>query len=219
MFRMLVYPLSFCAICYGIWLVLTANQWGDERTKAKDWLSAEARLVDSDIGIRFNMLNPISYPRILFAQPSITYTYKITGKKYEHETRLPPILTPVRISVARKIPEVKQPDPSEIKDIDFAQNIRYNPRTGKPEIQNFDELMADSWDQYYPKVSIKYDPADPNQSITDPDMFMGQQTLLWSGIGCFVIAITLVLAMKFHEWVTKPSENEFDLPGAASRRF
>lgn len=221
MFRMLVYPLSFCAVCYGIWLIMTSNQWGEERAKGKDWLTAEARLIDTDIGIRFNFINPITYPRLLLAQPSITYTYKIAGQKFEKERRLPPILTLVRLSVARKIPEVKQPDPAEIKDIDISQNIRYNPQTGKPEIMNLDELVADSWDQYYPKVTIRYDKDNPDDSFTDPDMLMGQETLLWSGIGCIIIAIGLILAMKFHEWVTRPNdENELDLPpGMASRGF
>lgn len=209
MLKILFYPLAFCLACYGLWEFVLSFQYKAERDIAKDWTPIEARLVDRGDGMRMPGLiaiNPASFLVLLISKPFVEYKYTVNGKKYHHRDQLPPTFAPVRMVISSDIEKEVTPDPKDIKDLDLTQHIRYNPETGKPEIPDLEELLEDNWDQYLPKVTIKYNPSDPEKSITDPDKLKGNETLLWSGVWCMILAGLAVGAMKFHEWVTKPTE-------------
>jgi hypothetical protein len=70
--------------------------------------------------------------------------------------------------------------------------------------QKWEEVPSSSWEQYMPKLLVKYNPANPNQSITDPDLLDGFNNLLWSGI-CFIgLSALLGAGVVYDNLATKP---------------
>jgi len=70
----------------------------------------------------------------------------------------------------------------------------------------WEELPEEQWGDYLCPIKVKYNPSNPHQSVTIPDLLKGGQTLLISGIIFMVIPILMVVALKVHENLTKPEE-------------
>jgi hypothetical protein len=214
MLKIFFFPLAFCLACYGLWEFLLSYQYKDKQDKSKDWIVTEARLIERGDGIKppgVLGITPAAFICILISKPFVQYKYTVNGKKYEERQQLPPCLTFVRLVISKDIEEDVKPDPSELKDTDLI-----DPQTGQLK-SNLSDIMEERFESYLPKIQIKYNPGDPQESLTDPDKLKGTETLFWSGIWSIVLSAVAVGAAKFHEWVTKPTEEEFD-PFAKSSR-
>lgn len=207
--KIMFFPLAFCLACYGLWEFLLSYQYKDTQDKSKDWKVTEARLVERNDGIRppgILGLSPASFVCLLISKPYVDYKYEVAGKKYHERQQLPPCLTFVRLAISKDITDEVKPEVSD-SDIDLV-----DPGTGQLK-SSFDELLEKQLEAHMPVIQIKYNPADPEKSVTDPDKLKGTETLFWSGIWSIILAVLAVAATKFHEWVTKPAE----LPDPFSR--
>lgn len=117
-------------------------------------------------------------------------------------------------------------------------HARFNPETRKMEIQTspgmivstnyatnqlgatWEELPEERWGEYLCPIKVKYNPNNPHQSVTVPDLLNGGQTLLISGIIFMVIPILMIVGLKVHEHLTKPEElpDPFQPRGGPGRR-
>ncbi len=214
MLRVLFYPLAFCLACYGLWEFLLSYQYKEKNDKSKDWSVTQAKLVDRGDGIRppgVLGMTPAAFLCVLISKPYVEYRYKVNGTKYTERQQLPPCLTFVRLAISKEIAQEVLPDASEIKEVDLIDE-----QTGEIK-SNLSEVLEERLESYLPTVTIKYNPSDPQQSVTDPDKLKGTETLFWSGIWSIILAAIAVGAMKFHEWVTKPTEINIDPLARSSR--
>jgi len=205
MLKIMFFPLAFCLAMYGLWEFLLSYQYKEVQDKSKGWKVTEARLVERGDGIRppgILGITPATFICVLISKPFVEYKYEVAGTKYRERQQLPPCLTFVRLMISKDITEDVMPDPSEIKEVDLI-----DPATNKLKT-NMSELLQEQLESYMPKVQIKYNPNDPKESVTDPDKLKGTETLFWSGIWSIILAVLSVAAVKFHEWVTKPTEIE-----------
>lgn len=200
--KIMFFPLAFCLACYGLWEFLLSYQYKETQDKSKDWKVTEARLVDRGDGIKppgMLGMSPASFICLLISKPFVDYKYVVAEKKYHVRQQLPPCLTFVRLAISKDITEETKQDVPDA-DIEFVDQD-----TGQLK-SSFDELLEKQQEMHLPVIQIKYDPADPEKSVTDPDKLKGTETLFWSGIWSIILAVLSVAAAKFHEWITKPTE-------------
>lgn len=206
MLKIMFFPLAFCLACYGLWEFLLSYQYKDVQDKSKNWTTTQARLVERGDGIKppgILGLSPASFICLLISKPYLEYKYEVSGKKYRERQQLPPCITFVRLAISKDITDDVQPDLSEIKELKESDLV--DPGTGKLKT-NFNEMVEEQMEMHMPVIGIKYDPADPQKSVTDPDKLKGTETLFWSGIWSIILSGLAVAAAKFHEWITKPTE-------------
>jgi hypothetical protein len=200
--KIMFFPLAFCLACYGLWEFLLSYQYKDTQDKSKDWKVTEARLVERGDGIKppgILGITPASFICLLVSKPYVDYKYEVASKKYHVRQQLPPCLTFVRLAISKDISDEVKPEVSDA-DIDLV-----DPGTGQLK-SSFNELLEKQLELHMPIIQIKYNHADPEKSVTDPDKLKGTETLFWSGIWSIILAALSVAAAKFHEWVTKPTE-------------
>ncbi|MCA9804837.1 MAG: hypothetical protein KC777_22865 [Cyanobacteria bacterium HKST-UBA02] len=166
--------------------------------------------------------------RFLIQDQHVAYVFFVNDAMYYKYLELPPNLAPVRAAL-NKQPAGNDNDLEDMEE-DFSSGYdarpaaRFNPETRKLEIltepgttistnfatshmgDKWEEVGKEAWDQYLPRVTIKYNPKNPEESITEPDFLNGAPTLFWSGVTLIIAAILLTGAIFFHAWVTKPGE-------------
>lgn len=239
MLRSVFLPLMFCIVCYGVWLVLAAGQYKDKFVKAKDWNTAEGRVIERSEGVKCEMHNPLTYHQMLVCRPSISYAYTINGTRYEKVDELPPVLTFVRLTTREIDPDADQEiDFDEViakkraimakkgpqEPVDIGKHIFVDKDKGL-QIRGLGQLSErfksteEEKDLFRPKVTVKYRAGDPSEAITAKDEIKGGDTMFWSGVWAAIAAVLAASGLIFHEWVIKPSADEPELMGSRSVRY
>lgn len=163
----------------------------------------------------------------LVQMQQVSFVYFVNGALHYRRLDLPINLAPffAAMKQSKKGEETSNRDPFEDENQEVSL-ARFNEETKKLEVctnqgttmevtigsnhavnhfdQKWEEVPSQSWDQYMPKVIVKYNPANPNQSNTDPDLLDGANTLLWSGI-CFIgLSALLGAGVVYDNLATKP---------------
>jgi hypothetical protein len=227
MIKVFIYAFALSLFCYGAWQLFLSFQYGaapGNWKRVDGWLTEELEGFNLP-GSKGEKLNA------LLDQPSVAYAYKVDGLLYYERKELPPCLAPVRAALNG---EVSKGEAGGEDDFQFDSNekianllgkhARFNPSTRKMEIQTstgmiistdyatnqlgakWEELPEEQWSDYLYPIKIRYNPDNPHQSVTEPDLLKGAQTLLISGLIFMVIPILMVVALKVHENLTKPDE-------------
>ncbi len=233
MFKLISYPIMFILICYGVWLLLAAGQYKDKFVKAKDWNTVQGRVVMRDEGVHFQIYNPMTWHQILVCQPSITFAYTVNGKRIEKTDKLPPCLMLVRIATRgdydpNGVDEENEPTFRQMMEesaavrakhprepVDISKHIYM--QDGKVQFRSLGKLMdatkisEEERDVFRPRVEVKYRAGDPEEAVTDKDMIKGYEAMFNSGVWGIIIGIVGAAALFFHQWVTKPSQEDIDM--------
>lgn len=223
-----------CLLFYGVWLTLAAGTYKDKFEKAKDWSSVEGRIIKRDEGVNFSMLNPVTYPKILLCDPSITFAYTVNGKRYVKEDKLPLCLMPVRLATRGDY------DPNAInedEEVDFKTMMKesmalhqknpkpeddvtkhiYYDKDGSVKIKHLGTMFKNAMpteeesDVFRPRVMVKYRAGDVENAVTEKDQIKGYECMFQSGVWSIIIAILGSAALFFHRWVMKPSEEDLNM--------
>jgi hypothetical protein len=235
-FKSIFLPLMFCLLVYGIWLTLAAGTYKEKFVKAKDWDSVEGRIVKRDEGVNFQLLNPVTWPKILLCDPSITFSYTVNGKRYVKEDKLPPCLMFARIAsrgdydpqavneseeadfdtIMKESAALRQKGPQKEPD-DMTKHIYYDEKTKGVALRGLGTMLKNAvptdeqMDIFRPRVAVKYRPGDIENAVTAKDEIKGYECMFQSGIWSIIIAIVGSAALFFHKWVTKPSEEDLNM--------
>lgn len=232
MLKSIFLPLMFCLLVYGVWLILASGAYNEKFVKAKDWNTVEGRIVKRDEGVNFQMLNPFSYPKLLLCDPSITFAYTVNGKRYVKEDKLPLCLMFVRLAtrgdydpqavnedeevsfdtMMKESMELRRKSPQQAPD-DITKHIYYG-EDNKVKFKSLGTMIKNAtpseeqMDIVRPRVMVKYRAGDVEDAVTEKDMIKGYECMRQSGIWSIIIAIAAVGGLFFHQWVTKPTEED-----------
>ncbi len=203
----LVYPVSVIVLFYGIFLVASSFQFSNDIKASSNWTMVPGKLVQTSDGMSVGLGGIVGLAKVLICRPYIKYKYEVEGKTYEKEHQLPPCFTPVRVSVMRDLPAdaIQDEAGSLVSAIDLASApVRYNAQ-GEVDVEAIEKEFHKEREKSYPLVTVKYNPKEPQQSVTNPDRFRGGETLLWSGWTLIGVAIAAIGGMRFHAWASKPA--------------
>lgn len=232
MSKAIFYPLMFCLLVYGIWLMLAAGAYKDKFEKAKDWNTVEGRIVKRDEGVDFQVLNPLSYPKIFLCDPSITFAYTVNGQRYVKEDKLPLCFTFVRLAtrgdydpnavseeeevdfdtMMKQSLELQRRSPQKQPD-DITKHIYYD-KDHSVKIKGLGTMIKsaipseEQMDIVRPRVMVKYRAGDVESAVTEKDAIKGYECMFQSGIWAIIIAVFATGGLIFHQWVTKPTEED-----------
>lgn len=234
MLKSIFIPLMFCLLLYGAWLALSAGSYKDKFEKAKDWNTVEGRIVNRDEGVDFNMLNPVTYPKLLVCDPSITYSYTVNNQRYVNVDKLPLCLVFVRLATRgdydpNAVAEEQEADFETMmnesmalhrknprqKD-DMSKHIYYDKEKGV-QLRGLGSMIKNAMpteeemDVFRPRIQVKYRAGNPEEAVTAKDEIKGYECMFQSGIWMIIIAILSSAAVFFHRWVTKPSEEDLNM--------
>jgi hypothetical protein len=223
----------FCLLVYGIWLVLAAGGYKDKFEKAKDWNTVEGRVVKRDEGVDFQALNPVSWIKVLLCEPSITFAYTVNGKRYVKEDKLPLCLMFARIAsrgdydpqgvneeeektdfetMMKESMELQRKNPG--KTPDSITNHIYYDKDNSVKIRGLGTMIKNAtpseeqMDIVRPRVMVKYRAGDIENAVTAKDTIKGYECMFQSGIWSIIIAVLGAGGLFFHQWVTKPTEED-----------
>lgn len=215
----LVYPVAFIIMFYGIFLVASSFQFSNDLKASSSWTMVPGKLIKTSDGMSVGLGGIVGLAKVLICRPYIKYKYEVAGKTYEKENQLPPCFTPVRVSVMRDLPADSIEQESVVTSaIDLAAApVRYNAK-GEVDIEAIEKEFNKEREKSYPLVTVKYNPKDPQQSVTDPDRFRGGETLLWSGWTLIGAAIAVLAGVRFHAWASKPPPTP-ELKGRRSVKY
>lgn len=215
----LVYPVSVIIMFYGIYLVALSFQFSSDVKASSSWTMVPGKLVKTSDGMSVGLGGIIGLAKILICRPYIQYRYEVEGKQYEKEHQLPPCFTPVRVSVMRDLPaDALEEEKKAISSVDLmSAPVRYNAR-GEVDVEAIEKEFNKQQERSYPPVTVKYNPKDPQQSVTDPDRFRGGETLFWSGVTLICASFFAIGGMRFHAWASKPPPAP-ELKGRRSVRY
>jgi hypothetical protein len=225
----------FCLLVYGIWLTLASGSYKEKFEKAKDWNTVEGRIVSRDEGVNFTLLNPVTYPKIFLCDPSITFSYKVNGKRYVKEDKLPLCLMPVRLAtrgdydpqainegeeadfdtIMKESAALRRKNPTAEQD-DITKHIYYD-KDGSVKMKGLGTMFKnaipseDQMDIMRPRVMVKYRAGDVENAVTAKDEIKGTECMYQSGIWSIILAVLASAALFFHRWVTKPSEEDLNM--------
>lgn len=113
-------------------------------------------------------------------------------------------------------PEAQVSSATKIIDVATAP-VRYNAQ-GEVDLESMEKELNKQIEKSYPSVTVKYNPKDPQQSVTQPDRFRGGETLFWSGMSTLGMAILAIAGMRFHAWASKPTPMP-ELRGSRSVKY
>jgi hypothetical protein len=245
MIKVVIYTLALSMLCAGSWELVSSWQYSN---KANNWKPIEGWLTgigdgEFDFQLPSKKLKNINF---FVSQPHASFVYFVDGLMYYQSQTLPPTLGIVRSSIvdskllAGVTGDTKSVEESFAEDMESADDrplARYNQDTKKLEVrtedgmtissnygtshlgEKWEELPRERWDDFMPRVKIKYNPEIPQDSVTDPDLLDGAETLKWTGIWCLIGGILMIAGMRFHEWVTKPAPEPDPFRSGPGRRF
>lgn len=183
-------PILACCSFFEFFL---AYRHSEQLKDSTNWRVAEAHLTERGDEIKPPEqlgLAPGTFLNLFVSKPYIEYKFKVNDKKYMVRQKLPLCLTFVKAFTIRENVDDSRQDSYDLKDTDLVDQT-----TGQLK-SNLNEFLDEQIEGNMPKVQIKYNPNDPQESLTDPDKLNGTETLFWSGICTLVLAIVAVFAAR-----------------------
>jgi hypothetical protein len=215
----------------GAYQLTSAFQWP---TPNKNWRQTEGWLTgagsEHSLGVPGKagaVLEFFGKSKPLMQIQHVSFVYFVNGSLYFKRLELPLNLSPFFEAMKQGNKQAKPSTMSAFEEEDTEMSLaRFNEETKKLEVctdpgtkmevvvgrhlsttyteQKWEEVPRSSWDRYMPKVLVKYNPANLNQSITEPDLLDGASNLLWSGI-CFIgLSALLGAGVVYDNLATKP---------------
>lgn len=236
MLNWIIGTAAACVLVLGIIELQMAFQWPDD---PPDWTATEGWL--TDIGAEYAFQLPgkkAKAIKFLIQDQHVSFVFFDKDNLIFKRLELPPNLAPVRAILnktsaapedwddafdpnSEELPGARWDDKLKRLEVLTERGMTLSSNIGGLQTTNhlgakWEAVPKEAWDQYLPRVKLKYNPKDPNQCITTPDILNGRQTLLWSGVTFVVAAFLIAAGLIFHHWVTKPEELE--LPDPLARR-
>lgn len=185
--------LALILACCSFFEFFLAHQHNEQLKNSTHWRVAEARLTERGDELKppeQHGFAPGTFLNLFVSKPYIEYKFKVNDKKYTNRQKLPLCLTFVKVFATKENDDDSRQDSYDLKDTDLVDQT-----TGQLK-SNLNEFLDEQIEGNMPKVQIKYNPNEPQESLTDPDKLNGTETLLWSGICTLVLAIIAVFASR-----------------------
>lgn len=214
MIRIAIAVAAIAVFCLGVWEFVLAFQWPGKKT---DWKVADGWIADVGGEYTFNLPGKARNIDFLIKDQQVTYVFFVGDQMYFKRLELPFNLAPVQAALKK---------PLSVEDLENFQlpnehlpAARFNPETRQLEVMtdpgatiSFSHITTHSgvkwavvgreeWDRYMARIKVRYNPANPDQSITDPDLLNGTQTLIVSGLILVVVSLIMGGGVVFHSTV------------------
>lgn len=216
MIRVLFIVISISLFIGGGWSILQSSNWPTKENP--DWKSTTGWITEISDGYeRDKDPNPAEF---MLSDKHVSYVYFVEGKMYFKDLNLPVNVYPFRVGIKTLIPHYRV-NPFDAPNAPLAA-ARFNAKFNRLEVVTNPGLVAsvdgmarrsqvkyktvtkpEELNHYLNAIKVVYNPEDPYQSITDPDILDGNTVLMRSGIILIVLGIVVIGGIIFHMSVTK----------------
>ncbi|MBZ0187042.1 MAG: hypothetical protein K8F91_12415 [Candidatus Obscuribacterales bacterium] len=234
MFKVLFASIALSVFMWSIYSFVLSAQWS--ANAGPNWKVVDGWLVDIGGEYSLGMPGKLGRPfNLVITDQHVSYVYFVDDKLYFKNVELPANVFPVRVAIKELLPDFSKdiydipnahlapamydPEKNRLNVVtDPGMVVTMNGLTSRSMVQ-YKEVGKEEYDNYLYRIKVRYNTANPEESITEPDLLDGASVLQKSGILLLVISVLMGLGLKLHLSVSKEEEIPDPFAGTGGQTY